>query len=73
MHVGFIACSFHLFSVFVYRGASPTEVDTQGMTPLHYACSAGRPRNVDILLKKSKEGNINLHNNRHFSPDYRST
>ena len=41
-----------------YRGASPTEVDSQGMTPLHYACSAGRPRNVDILLKKSKEGKI---------------
>ncbi|KAL4238217.1 hypothetical protein ACF0H5_002929 [Mactra antiquata] len=37
------------------RGASPMEADNQGMTPLHYACSAGRPRNVDILLKKAKE------------------
>lgn len=37
------------------KGASPLEADSQGMTPLHYACSAGRPRNVDILLKKAKE------------------
>ncbi|XP_052272329.1 poly [ADP-ribose] polymerase tankyrase-like isoform X2 [Dreissena polymorpha] len=37
------------------RGASPLELDNQGMTPLHYACFAGRPRNVDILVKKSKE------------------
>ena len=36
------------------------EVDNQGMTPLHYACSAGRPRNVDILLKKAKEGNLSI-------------
>ena len=40
----------------IYRGASPLEQDNQGMTALHYACSAGRPRNVDILLKKAKEG-----------------
>ena len=52
-------CFDMVTDVFVfYRGASPIEVDNQGMTPLHYACSAGRPRNVDILLKKSKEGNI---------------
>jgi len=43
----------------MHRGASPLEVDNQGMTPLHYACSAGRPRNVDILLKKAKEGILN--------------
>ncbi|XP_045173685.2 poly [ADP-ribose] polymerase tankyrase-like [Mercenaria mercenaria] len=40
------------------RGASPLEVDTRGMTPLHYACSAGRPRNVDILLKKAKDAAV---------------
>lgn len=45
-----------LLLLYCYRGASPLEQDNQGMTPLHYACSAGRPRNVDILLKKAKEG-----------------
>ncbi|XP_064602038.1 poly [ADP-ribose] polymerase tankyrase-like isoform X2 [Liolophura sinensis] len=36
------------------RGASPHESDTQGMTPLHFACQAGRVANVEILLKKAK-------------------
>lgn len=34
--------------------ANPSDEDSSGMSALHFAAQAGRPQNVDILLKRAK-------------------
>ena len=39
-----------------FRGQDPEEVDNSGTTALMIACETNRPHNVELLLKKAKEG-----------------
>eukprot|EP00105_Crassostrea_gigas_P017525 XP_011435338.1 PREDICTED: ankyrin-1-like [Crassostrea gigas] len=36
------------------KGATPNEVTKRKVTPLHFACYAGRVKNAEILLEKAK-------------------
>ena len=38
------------------RGMDAQDADNQGYTPLHIACECGRAENVEVLLKRAKEG-----------------
>lgn len=39
------------------KGATPNEVTKRKVTPLHFACYAGRVKNAEILLEKAKSIN----------------
>ena len=53
----------------ICRGASTTDVDTQGNLPLHRACATGRAQNAVVLLKHAEvnsEYNVDLLCNFHM-------
>ena len=47
-------CSVVTCGLWFGRGASTTDVDTQGNLPLHRACATGRVHNVTVLLKHAE-------------------
>lgn len=64
----FIDINDGIFYCFVLRGATPNDVTKRKVTPLHFACYAGRVKNAEILLEKAKlSKKIVLYINRYIS------
>lgn len=69
----YFGCTFFdindgIFYCFVLRGATPNDVTKRKVTPLHFACYAGRVKNAEILLEKAKlSKKIVLYINRYIS------